>query len=49
MALLQRPHLPYVVDLKPYSACDKTKTAEPATREALEWFRARVPECTLYK
>jgi hypothetical protein len=41
-------HFPYVVGLKPYSARNKTKPAEPATREALEWFRARVPERTLY-
>ena len=41
-------HFPYVVGLKPYSARYKTKPADPATREALEWFRVRVPERTLY-
>lgn len=41
-------YFPYVVGLKPYSTRNKTKPAEPETREALEWFRANVPERTLY-
>jgi hypothetical protein len=40
-------HFPYVVGLKPYSTRDKTKPKDPASREALEWFRASVPERTL--
>lgn len=40
-------HYPYVVGLKPYSSRDKTKPKDPASREALEWFRASVPERTL--
>jgi len=40
-------HFPYVVGLKPYSTRDKTKPRDPASREALEWFRASVPERTL--
>jgi hypothetical protein len=40
-------HFPYVVGLKPYSTRDKTKPKDPASCEALEWFRASVPERTL--
>ncbi len=41
-------HFPYVVDLKPYSSRLRTKPEDPATRQALEWFRADVPERTLH-
>ena len=41
-------HFPYVVGLKPYSSRNRIKPADPAAREALEWFRTRVPERTLY-
>ena len=41
-------HFPYVVGLKPYSARNRTRPTDPAAREALEWFGARVPERTLH-
>jgi hypothetical protein len=40
-------YFPYVAGLKPYSSRDKTKGKDPASREALEWFRVRVLERTL--
>ena len=41
-------HFPYVVGLKPYSARYRIKPADPAAREALEWFRVSIPERTLH-
>jgi len=41
-------HFPYVVGLKPYSSRLRTKPGDPASRQALEWFRVDVPERTLH-
>ena len=39
---------PYIVGLKPYSRRAEQAPAEPAQRQALEWFQATVPERTLH-
>ncbi len=41
-------YFPYVVGLKPYSRRAWHEHLNSAEREALEWFRAQVPERTLY-
>jgi hypothetical protein len=39
---------PYVAGLKPYSQRADHRELDPATRQALDWFRAVVPERTLH-
>lgn len=41
-------HFPYVVGLKPYSRRPEPDGLDPASQEALAWFRTYVPERTLY-
>ncbi|MDP9371815.1 MAG: hypothetical protein M3Q65_05055, partial [Chloroflexota bacterium] len=41
-------YFPYVAGLKPYSRRAGPEGLDPAARAALEWFRAAVPERTLY-
>ncbi len=41
-------YFPYVVGLKPYSRRTTQDGLETATQQALDWFRAQVPERTLY-
>ncbi len=41
-------YFPYVAGLKPYSRRAGAPPADPAARAALDWFRAAVPERTLY-
>ncbi len=41
-------YFPYVVGLKPYSRRSTHNGLGPADQEALDWFRAAVPERTLY-
>lgn len=41
-------YFPYVVGLKPYSRRAWHDHLSPAEKEALDWFRAQVPERTLY-
>lgn len=41
-------YFPYVVGLKPYSSRLRAKPEDPTAQEALEWFRAGVPERTLH-
>ncbi|RME43013.1 MAG: hypothetical protein D6791_16460 [Chloroflexi bacterium] len=41
-------YFPYVVGLKPYSRRAQHDGLDPASREALDWFRTYVPERTLY-
>ena len=41
-------YFPYVAGLKPYSLRAEHQGLDPAAREALDWFRAAVPERTLY-
>lgn len=41
-------YFPYVAGLKPYSRRADGDHHDPAARAALEWFRASVPERTLY-
>lgn len=41
-------YFPYVVGVKPYSRRLTMDDLDPATREALTWFQAQVPERTLY-
>ncbi|MEQ8676475.1 MAG: hypothetical protein RLP44_22055 [Aggregatilineales bacterium] len=41
-------YFPYVIGVKPYSRRLTLDDLDPATREALTWFQAQVPERTLY-
>ena len=41
-------HFPYVAGLKPYSRRAGHEGLNAAERQALQWFRAQVPERTLY-
>lgn len=41
-------YFPYVVGLKPYSRRAETNHLDPIARQALDWFRASVPERTLH-
>ena len=41
-------YFPYVAGLKPYSRRAAPAGLDPAARQALGWFRADVPERTLY-
>ena len=41
-------YFPYVVGLKPYSRRAEYDGLDPVAQEALEWFRAYIPERTLY-
>jgi hypothetical protein len=41
-------YFPYVVGLRPYSRRTSHTNLEPASRQALDWFRQAVPERTLY-
>jgi hypothetical protein len=41
-------YYPYVLGLKPYSRRASGEKAEGSEREALDWFRAEVPQRTLY-
>jgi hypothetical protein len=41
-------YFPYVVGLKPYSRRAEENGLDPTAHAALEWFRASVPERTLY-
>lgn len=41
-------YFPYVAGIKAYSSRPRTLPKDPTVREALEWFRAAVPERTLY-
>ena len=41
-------YFPYVVGVKPYRRQPASRPIDPAARAALEWFRADVPERTLY-
>ena len=41
-------YFPYVAGIKPYSSRAANYHKDPAAREALEWFRHKVPERTFY-
>jgi hypothetical protein len=41
-------YFPYVAGIKPYSSRARNYHKDPVVREALEWFRATVPERTLH-
>ena len=41
-------YFPYIVGLKPYSRRFDSEPDDPASRQALAWFRASVPERTLH-
>ena len=41
-------HFPYIVGLRPYRRDPPAPPADPATRAAIAWFRASVPERTLH-
>jgi hypothetical protein len=41
-------YFPYVLGLKPYNTRLDTDDLDPAHREIMDWFRAQVPERTLY-
>ncbi|MCP4598957.1 MAG: hypothetical protein GY847_00175 [Proteobacteria bacterium] len=41
-------YFPYVAGLKPYSRRSEQDNCDPATQEAMDWFRTYVPERTLY-
>jgi hypothetical protein len=41
-------YFPYVLGLRPYSQRSQPDLMDPTARAALDWFRAQVPERTLY-
>lgn len=41
-------YFPYVIGIKPYSRRSQYPQSDPVAKEALNWFRAQIPERTLH-